>query len=105
MAQIDALIAMSSDCEQEIKFEVREEASWEWGSLSILVQAGSPEKRSLRSQVWLVDRPAGGQEGEAGGDRAGWSDLPSTTLMEPTIPAKFAMSQTMRASVIVTSGN
>ena len=55
--QIEALIAMSDTCEQEIKFEVL----WKSNSFiflhSFVVQVGPFEECCIWIEVWVVDEP------------------------------------------------
>ena len=63
--QIEALIAMSDVCEQEIKFEV---FSWnvliEYIEHNISVQVGPFEKCCIWGQIWMVDQPTRWEKGD-----------------------------------------
>ena len=63
--QIEALIAMSDVCEQEIKFEV---FSWnvviEYIEHFLSVQVGPFEKCCIWGQIWMVDQPTWWEKGD-----------------------------------------
>ena len=64
MEQVQALIAMSDTCEQQITFEVSLRAKFNNVPSYLSVQAGSSEECSFWSEVWMVDQPAGREKGE-----------------------------------------
>ena len=57
--QIEALIAMSDTCEQEIKFEVSFIYYHKYflQCIAFAVQVGSLEECRIWGEIWLVDKP------------------------------------------------
>ena len=63
--QIEALIAMSDTCEQEIKFEVSYKMFLTFFSHdSFPVQVGPFEERGIWGEVWMVDKPTRPKKGK-----------------------------------------
>ena len=55
--QIEALIAMSDACEQEIKFEVKWKNILTKLYVILVVQVGPLEECCLWGEIWMVDKP------------------------------------------------